>query len=64
MSTQGKVWFVTGASSGFGRAIVEEALARGERVVATARDPRSLADLSAKVPDRVSFGSTSPTASP
>lgn len=53
MSTQGKVWFVTGASSGFGRSIVEEAIARGERVVATARDPRSLGDLVARDPDRV-----------
>jgi NAD(P)-dependent dehydrogenase (short-subunit alcohol dehydrogenase family) len=53
MGTESKVWFVTGASSGFGRAIVEEALARGERVVATARDTRSLADLAAKAPERV-----------
>ncbi|ADO75818.1 Short-chain dehydrogenase [Stigmatella aurantiaca DW4/3-1] len=53
MSPQGKVWFVTGASSGFGRCIVEEALARGERAVATARDPRTLEDLVARAPDRV-----------
>ncbi|MDB4956931.1 MAG: Dehydrogenase [Myxococcales bacterium] len=53
MSTQGKVWFVTGASSGFGRCIVEEGIARGERVVATARDPRTLEDLVARAPDRV-----------
>jgi NAD(P)-dependent dehydrogenase (short-subunit alcohol dehydrogenase family) len=40
-----RVWFVTGASSGFGRAIVDAALARGDRVVATARRPDSLADM-------------------
>ncbi|WP_223641229.1 oxidoreductase [Corallococcus sp. EGB] len=54
MSAQGnKVWFVTGSSSGFGRSIVEEVIARGERVVATARDPRTLEDLVARAPDRV-----------
>ncbi len=53
MSTQRKVWFVTGTSSGFGRAIAEEALARGDCLVATARDPRSLDDLVARAPDRV-----------
>ena len=52
-TTQNKVWFVTGASSGFGRAIAEEALARGERVVATARDTRSLEDFAARAPERV-----------
>ena len=40
-----KTWFVTGSSSGFGRAIVEAALAAGHRVIATARDIRSIADL-------------------
>lgn len=53
MGTQSKVWFVTGTSSGFGRCIAEEAIARGERVVATARDPRALDDLVARAPDRV-----------
>jgi NAD(P)-dependent dehydrogenase (short-subunit alcohol dehydrogenase family) len=53
MATQSKVWLVTGASSGFGRAIVEEALGRGERVVATARNPESLADVAAGAPERV-----------
>lgn len=48
-----KVWFITGTSSGFGRHIAEEALSRGDRVVATARDPRVLGDLVAKAPDRV-----------
>lgn len=32
------VWFITGASRGLGAAIVREALSRGHRVVATARD--------------------------
>lgn len=44
--TDGKVWFVTGAASGFGREIVKEALARGERVVAAARKPEALEGLS------------------
>lgn len=39
------VWLITGCSSGFGRALVDAALARGDRVVATARRPESLADL-------------------
>ncbi len=52
-STQGKTWLITGTSSGFGRSIAEEALARGERVVATARDPRTLEALVARAPERV-----------
>jgi NAD(P)-dependent dehydrogenase (short-subunit alcohol dehydrogenase family) len=46
MNTQQRVWLITGCSSGFGRAIAEAALARGDRVVATARRPEAaLADL-------------------
>jgi NAD(P)-dependent dehydrogenase (short-subunit alcohol dehydrogenase family) len=40
-----RVWLVTGSSSGFGRAIVDAALARGDRVVATARHTESLTEL-------------------
>lgn len=36
------VWFVTGASRGFGAEIVKEALARGNQVVATARKPEEI----------------------
>ena len=41
----GKVWFITGASRGFGRIWAEAALRRGDRVAASARNPASLADL-------------------
>jgi NAD(P)-dependent dehydrogenase (short-subunit alcohol dehydrogenase family) len=38
------VWFVTGASRGFGAEIVEQALAAGHQVVATARNPRTITE--------------------
>jgi NAD(P)-dependent dehydrogenase (short-subunit alcohol dehydrogenase family) len=40
-----KTWFITGASRGFGQAWAVAALARGDRVAATARDPQTLKDL-------------------
>ncbi len=43
-----KVWFITGTSKGFGRVWAEAALARGDRVAATARDPRTLEPLVAE----------------
>jgi NAD(P)-dependent dehydrogenase (short-subunit alcohol dehydrogenase family) len=46
-------WFITGSSAGFGRTLAEALLARGDTVVATARDPRALADLVEKYPDAV-----------
>jgi NADP-dependent 3-hydroxy acid dehydrogenase YdfG len=48
-----RVWLITGANSGFGRAIAEAALAAGDTVVAAARRPDTLADLTAVAPDRV-----------
>ena len=35
------VWFITGASTGFGRELAMAALAKGDRVVATARNNQS-----------------------
>ncbi|WP_405901340.1 oxidoreductase [Streptomyces sp. NBC_00727] len=51
-NTPGRVWLITGASSGFGRAIAAAALAAGDTVVATARRPGALDDLVAAHPDR------------
>src|SRR6202041_2574529 len=48
-----QVWLVTGSSRGLGRAIVEAGLAAGNKVLATARDIESLADLSERYGDQV-----------
>jgi len=37
-----KTWFITGASRGFGALIAEQALLRGDNVVATARNPNTV----------------------
>jgi len=50
-SSPAPVWFITGASSGLGRHLVEQALASGARVVATARNPAALDDLAARAPE-------------
>ncbi|GAB2548380.1 SDR family oxidoreductase [Spirosoma aerophilum] len=43
-----KVWFITGASRGFGRVWAEAALKRGDKVAATARKLETIADLNEK----------------
>jgi NAD(P)-dependent dehydrogenase (short-subunit alcohol dehydrogenase family) len=48
----GRVWFVTGASSGFGRAVSEAVIERGDRLVVTARDVGSIETI-AGAPDQV-----------
>src|SRR3979411_3446114 len=48
-----KVWLVTGSASGLGRNIAEAVLESGDRLVATARDPRRLDDLVNKFGERV-----------
>jgi NADP-dependent 3-hydroxy acid dehydrogenase YdfG len=49
-SRTGKVWFITGASTGFGRLLAEEVLKAGGKVIATARKLDKVADLEAKYP--------------
>lgn len=49
----GKVWFITGSSKGFGRIWAEAALARGDKVVATARDVSSVQPLVEQYGDQV-----------
>ena len=48
-----KTWFITGSSSGFGRALTETLLARGDRVAATLREVNALDDLKAQYRDRI-----------
>ncbi|MEU3415402.1 oxidoreductase [Streptomyces sp. NPDC006658] len=48
-----KVWLVTGASSGFGRAITEAAVAAGDVVVGAARRTEALENLVAAHPGKV-----------
>jgi len=50
---QQKIWFVTGASRGFGRIWTEAALKRGDKVAASARDASALNDLVATYGDSV-----------
>ncbi len=52
-TTNLRVWLITGSSTGFGRALVEAVLQRGEIVVATARNPQQLKELEAQYPERV-----------
>ncbi|MDQ0936656.1 NAD(P)-dependent dehydrogenase (short-subunit alcohol dehydrogenase family) [Streptomyces turgidiscabies] len=48
-----RVWLITGASRGLGRAFAEAALAGGDRVVAAARNVEPLEDLTERYPDRL-----------
>lgn len=48
-----KIWLVTGASSGFGRAITRAAIEAGDTVIAVARRTAALDDLVAAHPDQV-----------
>ena len=47
-----KTILITGASTGFGRAIAEESLNRGHQVVLAVRNPESVADLAARFPGK------------
>ncbi|MFY9903558.1 MAG: SDR family NAD(P)-dependent oxidoreductase [Terriglobales bacterium] len=46
-----RVWRITGSASGLGRHIAGAVLASGDRLVATARDTKSLVDLQKKYSD-------------
>ena len=48
-----RIWLVTGAGGGLGRAIAQSAAAAGDTVVAAVRRPESVADLVAAYPERV-----------
>ena len=50
-SQQGKVWFITGTSTGFGRLLAEQVLQAGGKVIATARKPEQIEDLVEKYPE-------------
>lgn len=52
MTTKTRTWLITGSSSGFGRALAEAVLDRGEAVIATARDPERVDDLVERHPGR------------
>lgn len=52
-ATTPKVWFITGASRGFGRVWADAALQRGDKVAATARNLASIAGLREKYGDNV-----------
>ena len=51
-----KTWFITGASSGFGRELTELLLERGDRVAATVRKPEALRDLATRYGERLWIG--------
>jgi NAD(P)-dependent dehydrogenase (short-subunit alcohol dehydrogenase family) len=46
-----RTWFITGVSSGFGRELAEQILARGDRVLGTVRDTNKVHDLAQRYPD-------------
>lgn len=56
------VWFITAASSGFGREIAFQALKHGHTVVATARNPSRIQDLADAGAHTIAFDVTAPLA--
>ena len=60
MATQTPVWFITAASSGFGKYIALEALSRGHKVIASARSTSRIADLKEAGAETLALDVTSP----
>jgi NAD(P)-dependent dehydrogenase (short-subunit alcohol dehydrogenase family) len=52
-TSDARVWFITGSSKGLGWEFVDAALKAGDRVVATARDPKSLTPFVEEYGDQV-----------
>ncbi|WAH39450.1 SDR family NAD(P)-dependent oxidoreductase [Alicyclobacillus dauci] len=48
-----KVWLVTGSGNGLGRYITEAVLAKGDRILATARKPEQLGELVKRYGDQI-----------
>ena len=53
MKSSPLVWFITGASQGFGLELVRAALQRGDSVVATSRTPKKLEEIFPNTSDRL-----------
>ncbi len=51
--SKAKTWLITGCSSGFGQALAEAVLARGDQLVATARAAQALDALATRYPNTV-----------
>lgn len=48
-----KTWFLTGCSSGFGRELVKAVLAKGDKVVATARNTQTLETVTSEITNNI-----------
>ena len=53
MTNDTPIWFITGGSSGIGKAVAQAVLARGWRAVLTARRPFEMEELAAEYGDQV-----------
>lgn len=53
MESVSRVWLITGCSTGFGRALAEAVLKKGDRLIATARNAEKLQDLAQSYPQQV-----------
>ena len=51
LESKQRVWFITGASTGFGRLLAEQVLGSGDRVIATARNVEHIAELAERHAD-------------